>query len=224
MLDGDGRARLALDAVGVGINDLDRDIDRRLDAGAVGAVGQAVYLKGGHIPLGRGAFGADKGERICRICGDGVRNGEDDAVALALADAGVEHPLRLQAHLFAQAAGGIAADRPGAFIRLEIGIKGHIDLRTFKIRESAGRRTKRRASLFYYMKAAVPKLPTGNRCLGAVREAEAAQSGAAAPKLPTGRSPACGAASPAAQGHSPVPDGEGPFFRGGRRTHTRCVG
>ena len=116
---------LSFRTVCVRIHDFHGNIDRSLHARTACAVGQTVYLKAGHLPRGRDTAGTDKGERICRIGGDGIGDAEDDALALPLLDAGVENPLRLYTDFFTQPVQRIPVDGTGTFIRLKIGKKRH---------------------------------------------------------------------------------------------------
>lgn len=114
MMDGDGtksqdvlvhrhrRSGLALDAVGVGIQDLDGNGDGRLDARAL-LVGLPIDIDIGHGRLGREGTRADERERICRIFGDEIGECERIIFKLRLLDAGIEYLFRLNAYFFRQA-------------------------------------------------------------------------------------------------------------------------
>ena len=117
--------RTAFGTVCVRIKHFYGNVYSRLNARTTCAVGKPVDLESGHGADRGRAPRADERQRICRICGDRIGQGENDAGILSLLDAGVKHALRLQTDFFAQTVHGISVDRPGTFIRLKIGKKGH---------------------------------------------------------------------------------------------------
>ena len=116
LLKDDLAGRSAFRAGGVEVDDFDGHRDRTLHAGAL-TVRLLVHDKVCHRSLRSEGARRDKRERICRVCGRGVHEGDGIIFEPRLDDPRVEDFFRLDAHLFAKTVQRIACDGPGAMVR-----------------------------------------------------------------------------------------------------------
>ena len=111
-------------AVCVRIQHFDRDRNGRLHTGAL-PIGLPFDIEIADRCVADRRTRGHEGQGIGRLCGGEFGKRQGLIFNTALFDTCIEDFLRLDTHLFRDAVDRIARDRARAFIRLEIGIKGH---------------------------------------------------------------------------------------------------